>query len=64
MVIQGQPVDGEGIRALKRAAQAFERSKQLGLVWLGEDGMLETHEGFDAFMPNAPANPDQLRLGD
>jgi hypothetical protein len=55
-------LDREGVAALAAAARAFRKAKNKGYVWIGEQGMFETHEMTGAFVPAPPPNPDQLRL--
>jgi hypothetical protein len=53
----------EVIRGLRAPAQAFERAKRKGYVWISDEtGMFETIEGQIAFVPPPPANPDQLQF--
>lgn len=52
----------KGLDALAASARAFDRAKAAGHVWISDHGLLETYEMYDAWMPKAPKNPEQLRL--
>lgn len=50
------------LAALAASANAFDRAKVKGYVWIGEQGTFQTHEMYGGFVPPPPIHPDQLRL--
>jgi hypothetical protein len=55
-------LEDKGKAALAASARAFTKAQKQGNVWVGQDGLFETCEMYEMYVPPPPKNPDQLRL--